>query len=191
MQKINNKIQELEELTGEQNRYWICGENVGEILRQKVVEMQAKNVLEIGTSIGYSALWICKGLVETKGRLFTIESHKERGDLAAKHFEEAEVADVVTLVRGHAPEILEEAVFDGAEFDLVFFDATKYEHVSYFEEVFPRMREGAVLVVDNVISHGEGSMMRKFLELIKSHPEIQSEIFDVGSGILVAKKLVK
>ncbi len=183
---LDVKISEIEKLTGSDNQYWICGHAVGEFLYEKVLEVKPQNVLEFGTSVGYSALWMAKALRETGGRLFTVESHRERGDLAEGNFRGLE--DVITLVRGHAPEVLSEDVFNGVIFDLIFFDATKYEHLSYFEAVYPRLRDGGFLIVDNVISHGEGKMMQKFLDAVKNHPRMTSEVLDLGSGILVAQK---
>ena len=189
MDVVDLKISEIEKLTGAENKYWICGHVVGEFLYKQIVEISAKTVLEFGTSVGYSALWMAKALKPIGGRLLTVESHKERGDLAAKHFEEAGVMDVISLVRGHAPEVLmQKDVFKDTMFDMAFFDATKYEHLSYFDFVYPRLKKGGVLVVDNVISHGDGNMMRKFLDLVAQHPVIASEIIDIGSGILIGRK---
>jgi len=187
---IDGKIKDIEKLTGPDNKYWICGHDVGRLLYEKVIKIQAENVLEIGTSVGYSALWIAKALQGGDGHLFTVESHRERGALAVKHFEETGVFDIVTLIKGHAPEVLlEVAALEGVMFDLVFFDATKSEHLSYFDAVYPRLKKGGVLVVDNVISHGDGAMMRKFLNVVAGHIGMTSEILNVGSGVLVGSKL--
>ncbi|MBU1019468.1 class I SAM-dependent methyltransferase [Patescibacteria group bacterium] len=160
-------------------KYWICGPDTGEFLLEKICEIGAKRVLEIGTSVGYSALWMSKSGAE----IFTVESHKERGDLAEENFKDF---SNIRLVRGHAPEVLSEIP---GEFDFVFFDATKYEHLAYFEAVYPRMRKGAVLVVDNISTHGEGKMMRKFLDMAKDHPGCKSEFKEIGNGLLVIEIL--
>lgn len=181
---MDKKIREIEE-SGE--KYWICGPETGAFLLEKIREIGAERILEIGTSVGYSALWMAKvrlQITDYSGsfEIFTVESHKERGDLAERNFREAGVDGFVHLVRGHAPEVLSDIP---GEFDFVFFDATKYEHLAYFEAVYPRMKEGAVLVVDNVSTHGEGRMMGKFLDMIKNHPELKSEFVEVGNGLLV------
>lgn len=168
----------LKKIKQEGEKYWICGPETWKFLYEKIIEIGAKRVLEIGTSVGYSALWMAK----TGAEIFTVESHKERGDMAEKNFEGL---SNITLVRGHAPEVLAEIP---GEFDFVFFDATKYEHLSYFEAVFPRMTDGAVLVVDNVSTHGEGNMMQKFLDEIKNHPQMESDFVEIGNGLLVASR---
>jgi len=171
MNSIDEKLAEIVKATGEENRYWICGPQTGRFLYDKVIEVGAKNILEFGTSVGYSALWMIKALIDNRqqgrqtadssgGHLWTVESHKERGDLACENFRGVE--EFVTLVRGHAPEVL--VGMNLPVFDIAFFDATKYEHLSYFDAVYPRLRDGGFLIVDNVISHGEGNMMKKFLE---------------------------
>ncbi len=198
MELIDKKLAEIERETGPENRYWICGPETGRFLYEKA--LGAENVLEIGTSVGYSALWLAKAVRKQKsemrnevrseavrnGRVFTVESHKERGDLAEENFRGLE--DVITLIRGHAPEVLSDERLPEM-FDLVFLDATKYEHSSYFEAIYPRLREGGVLIADNVISHGKGKMMRKFLDVVKNHPGVRGEIVDIGDGLLVACNL--
>jgi XTP/dITP diphosphohydrolase len=189
--RIEKKIREIEEESGIGNKYWICGRDTGRFLYENVLKEKPKVVLEFGTSIGYSALWIAKALMEIGegGRLFTVESHKERGDFAAKNFEEVGIESVVTLVRGHAPEVVTaDKVLEGLIFDMAFFDSTKYEHLSYFDAVYPRLKKGGVIIVDNVISHGEGNMMRKFIDMMMSHHAMKSEIINIGDGVLLAQK---
>lgn len=185
MNNIDEKLREVQKVTGAENRYWICGPETGRFLYDKVVEVGAKNVLEFGTSVGYSAMWMVKALMQTGGHIWTVESHKERGDSAADNFRGLEA--FVTLVRGHAPEVLSLGGFPEM-LDLVFFDATKYEHLSYFEAVYPKLRDGGILIVDNVISHGEGNMMREFLKTVKEHPCMRTEILNIGSGLMVSRK---
>ncbi|EKD63041.1 MAG: O-methyltransferase family 3 [uncultured bacterium] len=185
-----NIMQKIESESGLQNKYWICGKDTGRFLYETVLREKPKVVLEFGTSVGYSALWIAKGLIENgNGRLFTVESHKERGDLAAANFASAGVGEVVTLVRGHAPEVMmsEECLKDQVV-DMAFFDSTKYEHLSYFDAVYPRLKKNGVIVVDNIISHGEGNMMRKFIDMVMSHHAMKSEIINIGDGVLFTRK---
>lgn len=73
------------------------------------------------------------------------------------------------------------------ELGFAFFDATKNEHVSYFEAVFPLMQPGGMIVVDNVISHAEE--MAEFLDMLKNHEKLECELVRVGSGLLVCRVL--
>ncbi|HAU39564.1 MAG: RdgB/HAM1 family non-canonical purine NTP pyrophosphatase, dITP/XTP pyrophosphatase [Candidatus Peregrinibacteria bacterium GW2011_GWF2_43_17] len=183
---MNKKIEEMEKESAKENKYWICGKETGGFLMNMARKIGARNVLEFGTSVGYSALW----LAASGAKVFTVESHKERGDIAERNFKEVAVEDGVTLVRGHAPEVLKSGVFDGVTFDMVFLDSTKYEYPSYFEAVKSRLNIGGVIVADNVVSHGGGNMIKKFLSDVKNDPAFESRIENIGNGLLVAIRKV-
>lgn len=140
-------------------------------------------MLEIGTSNGYTALRLVPVLMEVGGTLTTIESHKERGELAADHFRSAEVENTVTLVHGHAPEIFD--LLTGV-FDLIFLDATKYEHVSYVQALLPLVNDHCVIIADNIHSHEQS--MKPFIEYMYSLSGFSVEIMSIETGILVAEK---
>ena len=168
--KVLKKIEE----GGEE--FWIVGPEAGRMLWWLVRVLQPEVALEIGTSVGYSAIWIGAGLDE--GKLWTVESHAERFEMARENILEAGMDGCVVQVKGHAPEVLGE-VPDGIGF--AFFDATKYEHESYYEAVLPKMKKGGVIVVDNVKSHREE--MAGFLDRVKK--EMECVEVDVGKGLLL------
>lgn len=130
------------------------------------------NILEIGTSNGYSGIWLAKAVKRIgRGRVFTIESHAERFELAGENFVREGVEDVIVRILGHAPEVfgddgaIKEIRGGGEEvennndfnwplFDFVFFDATKMEYSSYLEAVLSLMKPDGLIVADNCLSHG-------------------------------------
>ncbi|MBU0981996.1 class I SAM-dependent methyltransferase [Patescibacteria group bacterium] len=177
-------LRRIEE-SGEQ--YWIVGPETGRILNWLLRVWRPEVVLEIGTSVGYSAIWIASALrANGKGKLWTVESHKERHEKARANIEEAGLSEFVVLMKGHAPEIFAEAVAVPAMVDFAFFDATKMEHRSYFDAVYPRMRVGGLIVVDNVLSHREKEML-KFIEFMHKNSDLEVLELNVGSGLLLAK----
>lgn len=174
---------DLENLRIGENPYWNAGPETVSLLISYIQRIPQCRVLEIGTSNGYTALRLVPALVEVGGSLVTIESHKERGELAATHFQSAGVGDVVTLVHGHAPEIFDSLT---GVFDLIFLDATKYEHTSYIQALLPLMSERCIIVADNIHSHEEA--MKPFIEYMYSLPGFSVEILSTETGILVAEK---
>ena len=116
--------------------------------------MNIKSVLEIGTSNGYSGLWITKALKQTGGRLTTIEYYDKRQSIAVENFKKCGVLDIVRTLQGSACEILE-ALSPDEKFDFVFIDANKSEYVRYFELVKPHLTDKALIVADNITSHPE------------------------------------
>jgi predicted O-methyltransferase YrrM len=173
---MHKKVLERIERGGEE--FWIVGPEAGRMLWWLVRVLQPEVALEIGTSVGYSAIWIGSAL--EGGRLWTVESHAERFEMAKANILEAGVGDKVLQVKGHAPEVLGEVP---DEIDFAFFDATKNEHGQYFDAVLPKMRKGGVIVVDNVISHREE--MGRFLNRMKR--ELECVEIDVGKGFLLGK----
>lgn len=167
------------------NPYWSADPQTVEVIISFIKRVPHVRVLEVGCSNGHTALRLVPSLLGVGGSLVTIESHRARGEVAEKNFERAEVKNIITLVRGHAPEIFGELL---GMFDVVFLDATKCEHVSYVEQLFPLLSPRAIIMADNVFSHGES--MKPFVYFMQSLSNFSVEIKDIGTGLLVAQKRV-
>ena len=145
--------------------------------------MSVKNVLEIGTSNGYSGLWIAKALKETGGRLTTIEYYEKRQSIAISNFEKCGVRDIITTLQGDACETISN-IDRNERFDMVFIDANKREYVKYFELVKPLLADKSIIIADNIISHAE--KVQTFVDAVDNDDEFQYEIVNVPGGILIA-----
>jgi predicted O-methyltransferase YrrM len=156
-ESISFVLGELERIRDEQgNPFWNLSRESAMFMSILVRILDAKKVLEIGTSNGLSGLVMAEALVDTGGHLWTIESHDERFGLARENFEKAGVlGSVVTQVKGHAPEDIPRDIGGDDGLDLVLMDATKMEAIRHFEAVKPLCRRGAVVVTDNIHSHKE------------------------------------
>ena len=113
----------------------------------------ATDALEVGTFTGYSAICLARGLGEG-GRLTCLELEQEYADIAQRHLEAAGVADRVTIGVGPAGEALE-AMPEGPAFDFVFLDADNTGNPANYELILPRMRPGALLLIDNILMDGD------------------------------------
>lgn len=162
-----------------ENKYWRIPRASGQVLRSLVLSSGSKIILEIGTSVGYSSIW----LASTGARLYTIDSCNERADMAQKHFQEAGLDKKITILRGDALTILKKWK---KHIDLVFMDANKNEYHKYYESIFPFIKSKGILIADNVISHKESS--REFLELIKKDKRIFSQLLEIDNGLMVVVK---
>ncbi len=143
----------------------------GEFLHDFIVERGYKRGLEIGTSNGYSAIWMGMALRKTGGKLVTLEIDERRASLARKNFARVKLGEVIELREGDALEIVPEL---SGPFDFVFIDAWKPDYIRYFRMVFPKVRVGGAIFAHNVLSHG--SEMQDFLELIEKHPGLETWI---------------
>lgn len=165
------------------NPYWNAGPETIQYITSCIAYTPHCRVLEVGTSNGYTALRLAPALIEVFGTMVTIESHAERSDSAEQNIQFAGIGDVVTLVRGHAPEVFHSLQ---GTFDLVFLDATKYEHTSYVAQLLEYFNERTIIIADNVLSHAEA--LSSFVAYMYSLPGFSVEILDIETGLLVAKK---
>ena len=173
----------LAELEKTQKEFWNVPRKTGILLNTFIKMMNAKSVLEIGTSNGYSGLWLSKALKETGGRLTTIEFYDKRQSIAIENFKTCGVMDIVRPLKGSACEILE-SLDESEKFDFVFIDAWKKEYVKYFELVNPHLSQKAMIVADNIISHSE--KVQDFIAAVDADEEFQYAIVEVPGGILTA-----
>jgi len=164
----------------EENDYWIVSEEVGLLLRMLVLLKKPKVILEIGTSIGYSSLWLASALQEG-GKLITIESHAERFEIGEAFFEESGLQDKIVHIKHHAPECYKDIE---ENIDMVFSDAVKKGSISYVEELIPKLNNGALVVTDNINSHKEE--MLPFLEYMNNNSAFVNSNLDIGTGLLLS-----
>lgn len=179
----------LEELEKTQKDFWNISRASANFLNMLIKISGAKNVIEIGTSNGYSGIWIAKALKETGGRLTTIEYYEKRIALARENFKKCEVDDIITIKQGSACDVLEELCSqEDYSIDFVFIDANKGEYLKYFELIDPKLKKGGIIAADNITSHAEKVAL--FVEKIKSDPNYQAEILDLPAGMLLGYKII-
>ena len=173
----------LAELEKTQKDFWNVPRKTGVLMNSFIKMMNIQNALEIGTSNGYSGIWLAKALKQTGGKLTTIEFYEKRQSIAKENFKICGVDDVVRPIQGSACEVL--ASFDEHEkFDFVFIDACKREYVKYFEMIKPHLTSKALIVADNIISHAE--KVQDFIAAVDADEEFQYAIVEVPGGILTA-----
>jgi len=164
--------------------YWNVDPETGQFLNLLIKAAQSKTVLEIGTSNGCSGIWITEALVQNKGHLYTIESHKkERFGLATKNFKKAKLTKYITQILGHAPEAIPKIP---AKFDLILLDATKYEYTDYLKALTNRTKKGSIIVADNILSHKKE--LYKFLAKARSLKNFTTFELPIGKGLLLMLK---
>ena len=143
----------------------------GEFLHDFIVKRGYKKGLEVGTSNGYSAIWMGMGLGKMGGRLITLEIDQRRASLARKNFTHVKLGEVIELREGDALEIIPQLK---GPFDFVFIDAWKPDYIRYFRLLYPKIRPGGAILAHNVLSHGKD--MQDFLEVIENHSDLETHI---------------
>lgn len=164
------------------NPYWIISHETGKFLNKLIVEKNIRRVLEVGTSVGYSGIWLAEALTRTNGKLYTIESHDERFKMATRNFKKAGLENYIVQLKGHAPDVEINDMFD-----LLFLDATKAEHLSYLTAFLFHMKRGGIIVADNALSHQKE--LGKYREYIFNSGQLKSKLIEIGTGLYFSEIL--
>jgi len=172
----------LDEITRTQGRMMNVPVQDGRLLRLLAESIDAKSVVEIGTSNGISAIWLCTALRKTGGKLITHEIDAERAELARRNFAKAGVADMVTVVEGDAHETISRLK---GPIDLVFIDAEKDGYLDYLKKVLPLVRPGGLVTAHNISARSPGTDFVK--EIISNH-ELETILYMQGRGMSVSLK---
>ena len=169
-----------------QKQFWNIPRVTGGLINMFIKMMNIKNALEIGTSNGYSGLWIAKALKETGGKLTTIEYYEKRQSIAIENFKKCGVMELVRPLQGDAIETILSFPPD-EKFDFVFIDANKSETLKYFELIHPHLIPGGILAVDNVLSHE--AKVKPFIDTISTHSDYKNVVLKLPAGLSLARKL--
>lgn len=154
----------------------------GRMLRLLTEAVNAKAVVEIGTSTGYSGLWFCLALESTGGKLITFEFDKGRAATARKHFQQAGVSGMVTVIEGDAHENVKQLK---GPVDVVFIDADKEGYVDYLEKVLPLVRPGGLILAHNTQLR---EVRDGYLKRVLADPSLETVIYNDGGGLGVTVK---
>ena len=141
------------------------------------------NFIEIGTSAGYSTLWISLACVERGIQLTTIEILEEKQKLAEETFRLAKLNNIIKLVKGDALQYL----LNCKNISFCFLDAEKEIYEECYDLVIPRMKTGGILVADNAINHFE--TLRPMIEKCLNDERVDAMVVPVGKGELICRKL--
>lgn len=153
---IISKIKENDELVLEMEKYAeehnvpIVTKEVAEYLKFIVRSNNIKNVLEVGTAIGYSGILMAKEIEKNNGKLYTIEIDEERYNLAQENFKKSGLKNIVSI-KGDA---IEEIKKIDENFDFVFIDASKGHYLEFFEDSYKLLNKNGIIFIDNIMFRG-------------------------------------
>lgn len=164
-------------------------------MKTMLVMNKPKQILEVGTAIGFSALLMSEF---TDGHITTIENYDKRIPIARDNFKKYHKEDQITLLEGDAMEVLK--ILDGP-YDFIFMDAAKGQYIHYLSEIMRLLSPGGVLISDNVMQDGDiieskyavtrrdrtiHKRMREYLYTLKHHEELETSILTLGDGVAVS-----
>jgi predicted O-methyltransferase YrrM len=162
--------------------------------------MSARQILEIGTFIGYSTLVMAMALPPNEGKIIACDSSKPWTDLAQAYWKKAGVADKIELKLGVALDTLNALLEDKNQspFDLIFIDADKLNYLEYYEKALALLRPGGLMVIDNVLRQGTVAdplvtdrgteITRELNQRIKDDPRVSISLVPIADGLFLAQK---
>lgn len=150
-------------------------------LSMLITIQQSQQLLEIGTSTGYSTLWLADAVKSTKGHLTTLEIDPERSQQAKANIQEFGLQAQVEFWIGDAQTFLDDAT---QQYDLILLDAERDAYIEYWASLKSLLKHPhGVLIVDNVISHAE--QVADFIEIIQQDEHYMSQVLAIGAGLLL------
>jgi predicted O-methyltransferase YrrM len=159
--------------------------DTGEFLAVLVRAIRARFTLEIGTSNGYSTLWLAEAARTIGGHVTTVEASEFKTQLAARTFARSGLANLITQMQGKASQMLAETPDES--FDFIFLDAERPEYSALWPDLRRVLRPGRLLVVDNATSHREE--LAAFVDLVQADPSFTTSVVPVGKGEFLALKV--
>ena len=204
-EKIQNVLSRLEKDINYENshrtevpsekRLNCISKNIGMFYNIMLKSINAKKILEIGMSVGYSGLWFADAVMsntQSDGQIITIDRERFKIDNAKKNFEEAGVSSLIKIRDGEARKVLRDIKeeFGKNHFDFIFIDADKESYIEYFDLCLPLVRNGGIIGADNILLPERfNEMMVDYLSHVRSNPNVQSVTIPIDNGEEVTIKL--
>lgn len=169
------------------------------LLKFLLAERKPQRILEVGTAIGFSALFMCE-YNPVKCSLTTIEKYEKRIPIARENFKKAGRQEQITLLEGDAKDVLETLE---EPYDFIFMDAAKGQYIHFLPRILKLLKPGGLLVSDNVLQDGDiveskfavtrrnrtiHGRMREYLYTLTHSEELTSVVLPIGDGVTLSVK---
>ncbi len=154
----------------------------------------AKNILEIGTSVGYSTIWFAEALRENLGtKIISLEQDSKKIERAKKNFVTAGIEQYVEILQGDALETLSKISNQKeslSKFDFIFIDADKERYIQYFDMSLPLLKKGGIIGADNIVYPERfNEMMKDYVNHVKNTPNVRTVTIPIDNGEEITMKL--
>jgi predicted O-methyltransferase YrrM len=186
---------------GEAMQLPLIDAEVGALLRVLTTAVGAKRILEIGTAIGYSTLWLA-GALRDDGMLLTVEMDVERARVAREHFRRADLAERINVIIGDAERMIAKV---SGPFDVIFQDGDKKQYGPMLDRLVALLRPGGLLITDNVLWDGEvvpgfttspkrdpeeTQAIVEYNDRLAGHPELMTTFVPLRDGVAISVRRI-
>lgn len=164
-------------------KLWQVPRTTGQLLAQLITEHQPQAILELGTSAGYSAIWMGAAAAEYGGSVTTIDSSSLKVEMAQQYIDRAGLSETIDVI--HAP-IADALQQWSTPVDFVFMDADKKNYLRFFQMIEPFLNAGALIVADDAVKIRHA--MEDFITLLSESSEYEVQEIDMDHGLLIARR---
>jgi predicted O-methyltransferase YrrM len=190
--KLATLLKELEEfgqtndatVTDRSRRMLNITHDTGEFLLLIARAIEARRILEIGTSNGYSTLWLAYAVQQLSGPVTTVEQSQFKADMARANFERVSMTPWIQQHFGDATDLLKQQADNS--FGLIFLDSDRQEYISWWNDLQRILTLGGLMIVDNAVSHA--SELKSFIDLVQLTPGYLTSLVPVGNGEFLVLK---
>jgi predicted O-methyltransferase YrrM len=160
--------------------------DTGKFMQVLVMSAKARRILEIGTSNGYSTLWLARGAQAVGGEVTTVDLSSYKTGLARANFERAGMSKIIIQVQAKGADFLKGAADEC--YDCMFLDSARAEYPTWLPDVKRTLKPGGLLLADNAVSHQYE--FKPFTDLVEADPDFVACVVPVGHGIYMAVKSI-
>lgn len=163
---------------------WSIPRNEAQFLNILTKLIKPDRILELGTSIGYSTVWIGLAAKSYGGKVYSIEIDREKVRNARENLKRAGLGDVVTVIHADANTVIPAL---RGRFGLVFMDSNKEDYLRQYKMFFPLVERGGAILADNAVDMAYA--MRDYLEFVRNSAEVETVLVNIGNGIEFTRKI--
>ena len=160
------------------------GGDSGRFLNMLVKAASPRLVLEIGTSVGYSTIWLAEAAQAVGGKIITLDNNPEKHTQAGENLTEAGLGGLVDLVTGDALEAITNLP---GPFDFILLDAERSDYIPYFEGFHPKLAPGGLIAADNM-TFPPSEFAKAYQEHVRGKPGYETIMVPIGNGIELSRK---
>ena len=175
---IQKLLGELGEFGQKNIGYFNIPAATGKFFYNLVLVSKAKNILEVGTSNGYSTIWLAEAAKQNRGKVTTIEISESKVRMAKENFERAKLNNTIKIIHGDA---LKEIPKLREKYDFMFIDAIKSDYINYLKLNEKNLEKNSIIVADNAIIFKD--KMNHYLNYLQNNKNYSSILVPIGTGV--------
>jgi len=165
-------------------KLWQIPRTSAKVLKAFALSNKSKVILELGTSSGYSALWLASATRQFDGKVYTIELAKPKVEIARKYFQKSKLDKYIEQIEGKISEVLEKW---NKKVDFVFIDADKKNYLAYTKQFEPFLKSGSIIIADNALDCGH--LMKDYLDYVSKSSRYYSFLLNIDNGLMISINL--